>query len=182
MFQASDSPCLSSLAGLFQHLQTESNILKCLAQIKSLPPGDMVGMTLYEIEGVVSNIEQRLDEFNEFLDSELETCNTIECEIIQRSLSQNMRIEEFENSLLREPKIKDNSFVEKGEKPSNANDLNKYLISQKELDAIPKTIRSRLTVGIVSGALGILKSMINKKSKVLIFSSCIYISNQEYSL
>ena len=71
----------TSFALLLKGIQTETKILKCVSQLRALPPNDKLTDKIFDIELAVQNIEKNLEEFNDFIASESKTCEMIKKEI-----------------------------------------------------------------------------------------------------
>ena len=97
MFEEDD--ICSSFTLLLKGIQTETKVLKCVSQLRSLPPNDKLTEKIFDIEIAVQNIEKNLEDFNEFLSSEMTTCDTIEREIINAAEQQAKLIEILRTSL-----------------------------------------------------------------------------------
>lgn len=94
-----DDDVCASFTLLLKGIQTETKVLKCVSQLRTLPPNDKLTEKIFDIELAVQNIEKNLEDFNEFLLSEMTTCETIEREIINGAEQQAKLIALLHNSL-----------------------------------------------------------------------------------
>lgn len=98
MYEEEDDIC-SSFTLLLKGIQTETNILKCVSQLRSLPADDKLTNRIFQIEAAVQNIEKNLEDFNDFLTSEIKTCDLMGAEIVTIAEIQTKKITDLENSL-----------------------------------------------------------------------------------
>lgn len=94
-----DDDVCASFTLLLKGIQTETRVLKCVSQLRSLPPNDNLTEKIIEIEMAVQNIEKNLENFNEFLSSEINTCEMIENETIKMAEQQSHMIKLLQSSL-----------------------------------------------------------------------------------
>lgn len=97
MFEEDD--ICSSFTLLLKGIQTETKVLKCVSQLRSLPPNDRLTDRIIEIETAVQNIERNFESFNEFLSSEIKTCEILENETIKMAEQQAQMIQLMQTSL-----------------------------------------------------------------------------------
>jgi predicted O-linked N-acetylglucosamine transferase (SPINDLY family) len=96
LFQEDDDTL--SFISLLKSIQTETNVLKCVSSLRSLPQNDKLTSKIFEIENAVQNIEKNLEDFNEFLSSEMKTCEIMDNEIINIAEQQARKINELHMS------------------------------------------------------------------------------------
>jgi hypothetical protein len=175
LFQEDDDTL--SFISLLKSIQTETNVLKCVSSLRSLPPNDKLTTKIFEIENAVQNIEKNLEDFNEFLSSEMKTCEIMDNEIIIIAEKQSRKINElhmsFPQSLVDAITNSKESSIDK--KDHILSEINNT-IKQDELLLIPKSTRGRLTVGVVNGALSDIKLLTKEKTKVNSFYIYAFIS------
>lgn len=94
-----DDDICTSFTQLLKGIQMETNVLKCVSQLRSLPPDDKITEKIKAMERAVQEIERNFEDFNEFLSSEMNTCDMIEKEIIVFAEQQELRIKELRGSL-----------------------------------------------------------------------------------
>lgn len=169
----SASAVCPSFTAFLHGVQKETNVLKCLAQLRSLPSGDQLSTRLHEIEAAVRSIEQNMEEFNEFITGELKTCEILEAEALVDAEIQRTKIEEMEQIFVaNRPPV---TLVKEAATVAAASSSAKALhhkgikcVSLAELETVPKSSRGRtLTVGIVNTALSLIKILVDDKSKAL---------------
>ena len=93
-----DDVC-ASFTLLLKGIQNETRVLKCVSQLRSLPPNDNLTQKIIDIEMAVQNIEKNLENFNEFLSSEIKTCEMMEIETIKMAETQSHMIKLLQSSL-----------------------------------------------------------------------------------
>ena len=158
--EAEDEIC-PSFVNLLRTVQSETRILKYLSQLRSLPSGDDLSAQLHEIESIVGGIEQSLAEFNDFIASETKTCDVLDKEVCELADEQKARIQRLEHTLASVYVIKPIIGEIVREK------CGAYLVTKSELEAVPKSTRNRLTVGVISAALSAIIMSRNEKQKVI---------------
>jgi hypothetical protein len=94
-----DGDICASFTQLLKGIQTETNVLKCVSQLRTLPPDDKITEKIFAMERAVQEIERNFEDFNEFLSSEMNTCDMMEKDIIVLAEQQELRIEELRRSL-----------------------------------------------------------------------------------
>jgi hypothetical protein len=161
-----------SFTSFLHGVQKETNVLKCLAQLRSLPPGDQLSTRLHEIEAAVRSIEQNMEEFNEFITGELNTCEILEAEALEDAEIQRAKIEEMEQIVVaNRPPVTLVVEAAAAAASSSAKALQHKgikCISSTELETVPKSTRGRtLTVGLINTALSHIKTLVDDKSKAL---------------
>lgn len=94
-----DDDICSSFEKLLRSIQTETKVLNCVSQLRSLPPNDKLTGKIFDIERSVREIEKNLEEYDDFLSSEMKTCDLLEKEIIVMAEQQGNKIQMLRNSL-----------------------------------------------------------------------------------
>mmetsp|Transcript_7079 Transcript_7079/g.7188 ORF Transcript_7079/g.7188 Transcript_7079/m.7188 type:complete len:247 (-) Transcript_7079:792-1532(-) len=168
LFQEDDDTL--SFISLLKSIQTETNVLKCVSSLRSLPQNDKLTSKIFEIENSVQNIEKNLEDFNEFLSSEMKTCEIMDNEIINIAEQQARKINELHTSyplsLVDAIKNSKESTEDKKDQNMCLSEINNT-IKQDELLLIPKSTRGRLTIGVVNGALRDIGILIKEKTKII---------------
>lgn len=98
-FGTGDDDICTSFTQLLKGIQMETNVLKCVSQLRTLPPDDKISEKIFAMERAVQEIERNFEDFNDFLSSEMSTCDMIEKEIIVLAEKQELRIQELRGSL-----------------------------------------------------------------------------------
>jgi hypothetical protein len=98
-FDTGDDDICTSFTQLLKGIQMETNVLKCVSQLRTLPPNDKITERIFAMERAVQEIERNFEDFNDFLSSEMNTCDMIEKDIIVLAEQQELRIQELRRSL-----------------------------------------------------------------------------------
>jgi hypothetical protein len=98
-FDTGDDDICASFTQLLKGIQMETNVLKCVSQLRTLPANDKITEKIFAMERAVQEIERNFEDFNDFLSSEMNTCDIIEKDIIVLAEQQELRIQELRGSL-----------------------------------------------------------------------------------
>ena len=96
---AEDDDICSSFEKLLRAIQTETKVLNCVSQLRSLPPNDKLTGKIFDIERAVREIEKNLEEYDDFVSLEMKTCDLLEKEIIVMAEQQASKIQTLRDSL-----------------------------------------------------------------------------------
>ena len=172
MFEGSSSAACPSFTAYLQGVQQEASVLKCLAQLRTLPPGDDLAARLLDIEAAVTSIEQNMEEFNEFLSGEQRICDLLEAEAIRDAEKHRAQIDAIEEAMMAScrlpPPVAPAAAAAKLAAGSSSSKGGVLHITPVELESVPKSTRGRsVTVGVVNAALSHIKALADDKEKAL---------------
>ena len=97
--EAEDDDICTSFEKLLRAIYTETKVLNCVSQLRSLPPNDKLSGKIFDIERAVREIEKNLEEYDDFLSSEMKTCDLLEKEIIVMAEQQANKIQILRDSV-----------------------------------------------------------------------------------
>jgi hypothetical protein len=171
MFEGEGTVCPSFTAYL-RGVQQEASVLKCLAQLRTLPPGADLASRLQEIEMAVASIEQNMEEFNDFLAGEQRICDVLEAEVVRDAEAHKSHIDALEAAMVAAcpaTVAAAPTAVSKHASSSSSSSASKGgSITLSELETVPKSTRGRsVTVGVANAALSHIKALADDKEKTL---------------
>ena len=173
MFEGEGTVCPSFTAYL-RGVQQEASVLKCLAQLRTLPPGADLASRLQEIEMAVASIEQTMEEFNDFLAGEQRICDVLEAEVVRDAEAHRSHIDALEAAMVAAcpataAAAAAPTAVSKHASSSSSSSASKGgSITLSELETVPKSTRGRsVTVGVANAALSHIKALADDKEKTL---------------
>ncbi len=153
--------CLcSTLVCFIREIDSEAKLMKCLSNLRLVDVNSKESMMISMLDGDITDLEVQFDSLESMIDEELDLLTKFEC-LLSSCRKQKSSIELFHESISCQSRIENNVS-------RNDNDIPDSSILESEFELVPRSIRGKLPLSIVSNNLKLLWELDNRKSKVLV--------------